>query len=93
MFLYCVVQNHTFDICVHAVFIYLTSDPADEEEYIFDTTLLQGYCSPKVQTNKLSINNLTHERLMAELEEREQNLVELMKEQSKKVQVLVSHVG
>eukprot|EP00731_Ephydatia_muelleri_P034410 Em0058g16a len=69
------------------------SDPADEEEYIFDTALLQGYCSPKVQANQLSINNLTHENVVADMAESEQKLEEWKKEYSEKVQLYTKHVA
>ena len=71
----------------------LTSDPVDEEEYIFDTALLQGYCSPKVQANQLSINNLTHENVVADMAESEQKLEEWKKEYSEKVQLYTKHVA
>ena len=61
------------------------SDPVDEENYVFDTTLLQAHCSPKVEPTKMSINNLTHERLVCELAVMEQRLEEHMKEQWEKV--------
>ena len=67
---------------MHSLF---ASDLADEEDYVFDTTLLQGYCSPKVQANKLSINNLTHGNLVAELAEMERKLEEWKKEHTEKV--------
>ena len=53
-----------------------SSDVSDEETFVFDTSLLQEYCSPKVEATKMSINNLTHENLKAELSKMEQRLEE-----------------
>lgn len=72
-------------VSLWSVLHYVFSEPVDEDNYIFDTSLLDGYCSPRVDASKLSINNLTYDRLVAELAEVEQRLEECNKEQSEKV--------
>ena len=62
-----------------------SSDISDEETFVFDTSLLQEYCSPKVEATKMSINNLTHENLKAELFKMEQRLEEYENERLEKV--------
>ncbi|KAL5469280.1 hypothetical protein EMCRGX_G030514 [Ephydatia muelleri] len=51
-----------------------SNEDTDEETFVFDTSLLQDYCSPKVEATKMSINNLTYDNLRAELSKMEQRL-------------------
>ena len=55
------------------------------ELFVFDTSLLQDYCSPKVEATKMSINNLTYDNLKAELTKMEQRLEEYEKQRLEKV--------
>ena len=86
---YCfVIATHDvgMDCCLEHINVpFTTSDQADEEEYIFDASLLKGYCSPIVEVSKLSLNNLTHEKLVIWLATMEQRLIEYTKYQSEKV--------
>ena len=72
---------YTYSVC----FYFISSDPPDEEDYVFDTTLLQNYCSPKVDPSKMSINNLTHDELVADLSEFEERLKKFTNEKLEKV--------
>ena len=58
---------------------------SEEDEFTFDTSLLQDYCSPKVEATKMSINNLTYDNLKAELSKMEQRLEEYAKQRAEKV--------
>ena len=77
----------------YACIFHLTiSDPLDEENYVFDMYLLQHLCSPKVEPTKMSVNNLTHERLVCELAAMERRLEDYMKEQLEKVWYMYIHL-
>ena len=64
---------------------HLPHSDCDVELFVFDTSLLQDYCSPKVEATKMSINNLTHENLKAELTKMEQRLEEYERQHTEKV--------
>ena len=87
--LFKMICNNLFLVPISDLILKCTyfSDPVDEENYIFDASLLQACSSPKMEPTKMSINNLTHERLVCELAAMEQRLEKYMKEQSEKVLV------
>eukprot|EP00731_Ephydatia_muelleri_P017675 Em0010g773a len=61
-----------------------SNEDTDEEKCLFDASLLQDYCSPKVEATKMSINNLTYDNLKAELSKMEQRLGEYENERVEK---------
>ncbi|KAL5469291.1 hypothetical protein EMCRGX_G030531 [Ephydatia muelleri] len=61
-----------------------SNEDTDEEKCLFDASLLQDYCSPKVEATKMSINNLTYDNLRAELSKMEQRLGEYENERVEK---------
>ncbi|KAL5469271.1 hypothetical protein EMCRGX_G030502 [Ephydatia muelleri] len=64
-----------------------SNEDTDEEKCLFDASLLQDYCSPKVEATKMSINNLTYDNLKAELSKMEQRLGEYENERVEKVKI------
>ena len=68
----------------HSLTCTMCSD-SDEDVFTFDASLLQDYCSPKVEATKMSINNLTYDNLKAELSKMEQRLEEYAKQHAEKV--------
>eukprot|EP00731_Ephydatia_muelleri_P017671 Em0010g769a len=72
----------------YAKLIQENKSDSDEDVFTFDTSLLQDYCSPKVEATKMSINNLTYDNLKAELSKMEQRLEEYAKQHAEKEEKL-----
>eukprot|EP00731_Ephydatia_muelleri_P017701 Em0010g799a len=68
----------------YAELIQENKSDCDVELFVFDASLLQDYCSPKVEATKMSINNLTYDNLKAELSKMEQRLEEYAKQHAEK---------